>query len=278
VVVVSGRISDRSFPHYRRVARWLRPVLQKIAAIGARSAADSERFLALGASPETVQVTGDLKLEPPVEPASLAADLDSVLGEVPLIVAGSTHQGEEVELLEVLSSVERAGLRASLVLAPRHPERFGAAEALAQRSGRAVRCRSRLGSRPLAEGEVLLLDSLGELPGLFARAAVAFVGGSLVPVGGHNLLEPILEGRPVLFGPHTENAREAAALALESGAGCCVADGAELARRAVEVLRDPTSWRARGVTGRETIERHRGATERSAELITRVRDRSRWDG
>lgn len=278
VVVVSGRISDRSFPRYRRVARWLRPLLQKLAAIGARSAADSERFLALGANPETVEVTGDLKLEPPGEPASLAADLGSVLGEVPLIVAGSTHQGEEIELLEVLSSVERAGLCASLVLAPRHPERFDAAEALAERSGRAVRRRSRLGSRPLAEGEVLLLDSLGELPGLFAHAAVAFVGGSLVPVGGHNLLEPILEGRPVLFGPHTENAREAAALVLESGAGCRVADGADLARRAVEALRDPASWRARGEAGRETIERHRGATERSAELIMRARDRSRREG
>jgi len=272
VVVVSGRISDRSFPRYRRVARWLRPLLRKIAAIGARSAADSERFLALGAIPETVQVTGDLKLEPPGESASLAADLRPVLGEVPLIVAGSTHQGEETEVLEVLSSVERAGLRAALVLAPRHPERFGAAEALAERSGRSVRLRSRPGSRPLAEGEVLLLDSLGELPGLFTRAAVAFVGGTLVPVGGHNLLEPILEGRAVLFGPHTENAREAAVLALESGAGYRVADGADLARRTIEALRDPAAWSARGKAGREALERHRGAAERAAELIVRARD------
>jgi 3-deoxy-D-manno-octulosonic-acid transferase len=173
--------------------------------------------------------------------------------------------------------VEQAGLRASLVLAPRHPERFGSAEALAQRSGRALRRRSRLGSRPLAEGEVLLLDSMGELPGLFARAAVAFVGGSLVPVGGHNLLEPILEGRPVLFGPHTENAREAAALALGSGAGCRVADGADLARTAIEALRDPASWSARADAGRKALERHRGTAERSAELILRARDRSRRD-
>jgi 3-deoxy-D-manno-octulosonic-acid transferase len=174
--------------------------------------------------------------------------------------------------------VERAGLRAALVLAPRHPERFGAAEALAEGSGRAVRFRSRLGSRLLAEGEVLILDSLGELPGLFTRAAVAFVGGTLVPVGGHNLLEPILEGRPVLFGPYTENAREAAALALESGAGCRVADGADLARRTIEALRDPTAWSARGEAGRESLERHRGAAERSAELIVRARERWGRDG
>ena len=278
VVVVSGRISDRSFPRYRRVARWLRPLFRKIAAIGARSPADSERFLALGANPETLQVTGDLKLEPPGESASLAADLGSVLGEVPLIVAGSTHPGEETEVLEVLSSVEREGLRAALVLAPRHPDRFGAVGELAERSGRSVRRRSRLGSRALAEGEVLLLDTLGELPALFTRAAVAFVGGTLVPVGGHNLLEPILEERPVLFGPHTENAREAATLALESGAGTRVTDGTDLARRTIEALRDPTAWSARGKAGREALERHRGAAQRAAELILRARDGRRPDG
>jgi 3-deoxy-D-manno-octulosonic-acid transferase len=249
-------------------------VLQTLAAIGARSPEDAERFRALGASDDSVQVTGDLKLEPPAAPASLAADLAAALGEVPLIVAGSTHQGEETLLLEVLASVERGGLRAALVLAPRHPERFGAAEALAQRSGRSVRRRSSVGSRPLAEGEVLLLDSLGELPGVFARATVAFVGGSLVPVGGHNPLEPILEGRPVLFGPHTENAREAAAIAIESGAGCRVTDGADLARKAIEMLRDQTSWTARGESARRALEQHRGAAERSAQLIVRARDDS----
>jgi len=275
VVVVSGRISDRSFPRYRRVGRWLRPILERITAIGARSAADAERFLALGASPERVQVTGDLKLEPPVERASLAPDLKSLLGRAPLIVAGSTHEGEEGALLEVLAGVEQVGLRASLVLAPRHPERFGAAEALARRAGRVVRRRSRLEQRPLAEGEVLLLDSMGELAGLYARAAVAFVGGSLVPVGGHNLLEPILEGQPVLFGPHTENAREAADLALRTGAGRRVADTADLVRTAIEALRDPTSWSARAEAGRQALEPHRGTAERSAKLIIGARDRSR---
>jgi 3-deoxy-D-manno-octulosonic-acid transferase len=276
VVVVSGRISDRSFPRYRRVARCLRPTLSRIAAIGARSAPDAERFLVLGASRERVQVTGDLKLEPPLATANLARELVSVLGEVPLIVAGSTHAGEEGEFLEVLAAVERAGLRASLVLAPRHPERSREVEALVRRAGRAVRRRSRLEPGPLAEGEVLLVDSMGELPALFARATLAFVGGTLVPVGGHNLLEPILEGRPVLFGPHTENAREAAALALDSGAGRRVADGADLARTAIEILRDPASWRQRAEAGRKALEPHRGAAKRSAELILRAREQSGW--
>jgi 3-deoxy-D-manno-octulosonic-acid transferase len=274
VVVVSGRISDRSYPRYRRIGACVRPILRRIAAIGARSAADAERFLSLGASPERVEVTGDLKLEPPRDRAVIAEDLKSVLGEVPLIVAGSTHEGEEDELLSALAQVEQAGLRASLVLAPRHPERFGAAEALVRRAGRSVRRRSRLEARALTEGEVLLLDSMGELPGLYARAAVAFVGGSLVPVGGHNLLEPILEGRPVLFGPHTENAREAAALALRTGAGCRVSGGADLARAAIAALRDPSAWRARAEAGREALEQHRGTAERSARLIRRARDLS----
>jgi 3-deoxy-D-manno-octulosonic-acid transferase len=278
VVVVSGRISDRSFPRYRRIARGLRPILDRIAAIGTRGVTDAERFMALGASPERVQVTGDLKLEPPREATSVAEDLDSVLGGVPLIVGGSTHAGEESALLGALASVEQAGLRASLVLAPRHPERFDAVEALARRAGRAVRRRGRLDSRPLAEGEVLLVDSMGELPGLFARAAVVFVGGSLVPVGGHNLLEPILEGRPVLFGPHTENARAAAALALSSGAGRRVADGADLARAAIQALRDPASWRARAEAGRKALEQHRGTAERSAKLIMRARRSLTQDG
>lgn len=275
VVVVSGRISDRSFPRYRRIGRWLRPILERIAAIGARSDADAERFLVLGASPEKVRVTGDLKLEPPLERARLAPELESVLGEVPLIVAGSTHEGEESELLDVLGGVEQAGLRASLVLAPRHPERFGAAEALAREAGRPVRRRSQLQPHALAEGEVLLLDSIGELAGLYARAAVAFVGGSLVPVGGHNLLEPILEGRPVLFGPHTENAREAAELALGTGAGRRVSDGADLARAVIDALRNPTAWRARAAAGQQALEQHRGTAERSAKLIIEARDRSR---
>ncbi len=277
VVVVSGRISDRSFPRYRRFARLLRPTLGRISAIGARSVADAERFLALGASRERVQVTGDLKLEPPLEPAELAPDLASVLGEVPLVVAGSTHAGEEIVLLDVLSAVERAGLRASLALAPRHLERSSEVEALVRSAGRSVRRRSRLEPGPLAEGEVLLVDSMGELSAVFARAAVAFVGGTLVPVGGHNLLEPILEGRPVLFGPHTENAREAAALALKSGAGRRVADGFELARAAVDALRDPASWRQRAEAGREALQQHRGAAARSAELIVRTRGQSEVD-
>jgi 3-deoxy-D-manno-octulosonic-acid transferase len=271
VVVVSGRISDRSFPRYRRIARWLRPILDRIAAIGARGAADAERFTALGADPERVQVTGDLKLEPPREATRLAEDLGAVLGGVPLIVGGSTHEGEEAALLGALALVERAGLRASLALAPRHPDRFDAVEALARREGRAVRRRGRLDARPLAEGEVLLLDSMGELPGLFARATVAFVGGSLVPVGGHNLLEPMLAGRPVLFGPHTENARAAAALALGAGAGRRVSDAAELARFVTEALRDPVAWGAGVEAGRKALEQHRGAAERSLKLILRAR-------
>jgi 3-deoxy-D-manno-octulosonic-acid transferase len=277
VVVVSGRISDRSFPRYRRAGRWMRRILERIEVIGARSTADAERFLALGASAGQVQVVGDLKLEPPSEPARLAADLESLLHRVPLIVAGSTHEGEESELLEVLAAVERAGLRASLVLAPRHPERFDAAEALARRAGRVVRRRSRLELRPLLEGEVLLLDTMGELPGLYTRAAVAFVGGSLVPVGGHNLLEPVFQGRPVLFGPHTENAREAADLVSRTGAGRRVAGGTELAGAVIEALRDPATWEARAGMGRRALEQHRGTAQRSAKLILCARDRPRRD-
>ena len=145
------------------------------------------------------------------------------------------------------------------------------AEALARRSGRTLRRRSHLGSRPLAEGEVLLLDSMGELPALFARAAVAFVGGSLVPVGGHNLLEPILAGRPVLFGPHTEHFQEPAE-ALERAAGAeRVRHERELADAVARLLHHDERRREMARRARAVVDANRGALARSVDLLLRAR-------
>jgi 3-deoxy-D-manno-octulosonic-acid transferase len=267
VALVSGRVSDHSYPRYRRLQRIITPALRRIAALGARTDVDAERFLSLGALPDRVRVTGDLKLEPAEDARPLACDLGRVLGPAPLIVAGSTHPGEELAVLSALAQVEQARRAAALVLAPRRLGRADEVARIMRASGRVLRRRTLLGEAPLRPGEVLLLDSVGELASVYARAEAAFVGGTLVPVGGHNVLEPVFAGRPVLFGPHTQNARHAAEILEAVGAGIRVADAGELARALIALLGDPREARRRGEEGRRALAAHRGSAERAAGLI-----------
>jgi 3-deoxy-D-manno-octulosonic-acid transferase len=267
VAMVSARLSDRSFPRYRSVAFALAPTLRRLARIGARSRADAERFVALGAANERVEVTGDLKLEPPSDPPTLAPDLEAVVGEGLWLVAGSTHPGEEEAALRAWVAAEQAGHDLGLVLAPRHPERAPDVARIVEGQGRRARLRADLAGSALEPGEVLVLDTVGELPALYARAAVCFVGGSLVPVGGHNVLEPVQAGRTVLFGHHTSSAREAVDLVLACGAGRRVSDAEALARAVVEELDEPEVAVRRGRTGRQVLDEHSGAARRSVALI-----------
>jgi 3-deoxy-D-manno-octulosonic-acid transferase len=274
VLVVSGRLSDASFPRYRRLRRLLAPTLARLAAVAARSEEDARRFAELGVPAERLCATGDLKLEPAAPPA-LPAGLAEALAGAPCLVAGSTHPGEEEAALDAFAAVRAEGLAAALVLAPRRPERFAAVAELLAARGLAFLRRSALagaraapGAGRLAPGGILLLDSLGELGAVYGRARAAFVGGSLVPgVGGHNVLEPLLAGCPVSFGPHTESAREAACLALASGAGERVDGAAALARAWVRDLRAPEAAAARGAAGRAALLSHQGAARRAVERI-----------
>ena len=266
VVVVSGRISDRSLPRYRWLGRWVGGALARLTAIGARTEQDRERFVALGAAPERVRVTGDLKLDPPEAPRALAADLAAWLGDAPLVVAGSTHPGEEEALLAAQRAWEAAGRRAALVLAPRYPQRAGEVMALARRTGRRVALRSERGGA-LAAGDVGVLDTIGELTGLYARAAIAYVGGTLVPIGGHNLLEPAAVGTPVVYGSHLANVRHAAELLESVRAGERADDATGLASAIGDALAAPAAARERGAAGRAALAAHRGSSERSAALI-----------
>jgi 3-deoxy-D-manno-octulosonic-acid transferase len=267
VVLVSGRLSDRSFPRYRRIAALLRPTLRRLSAVGARTATDAERFAALGVPEARISVTGDLKLEVGATPPTPSPDLEAALPDLPLLVAGSTHPGEEEAALRALDAVEQAGLPAALVLAPRHLDRTDAAIQAVQRSGRSAQRRSALPGRPLAAGEVLVLDTLGELASLYPRAAAAFVGGTLVPVGGHNVLEPVAAHRPVVFGPHTANVRYAVEILRECGAGLRVEDAEGLGRAWASLLVDPEAAGSRGEAGWREMQKHRGSAERAAELV-----------
>jgi 3-deoxy-D-manno-octulosonic-acid transferase len=270
VVVVSGRLSDRSFARYRRLRGLFSPTLRKLAAVGARGECDAERFIALGADRDRVFVTGDLKLDSDPVAAPLAPDLERALGNLSVFVAGSTHDVEELAALRALEACEAAGHVVTLVVAPRRPGKAPAVARLFRREGRTVRLRSELSDVPLAEGEILVLDSMGELSAVYGVASVAFVGGTLVSVGGHNLLEPVHAGCPVIFGPNVASVREAAQMLCCSGAGVQVTDGAGIGAAAVALLEDPAGARARVEAGKREFEARRGNVERSVALIERV--------
>jgi len=267
VVVASGRLSDRSFPRYRRIRRLLGPTLRRIEAVGARTDLDAERFVELGVPEERVRVTGDLKLDPPTEQPALAIDLIRALADVPVVVGGSTHPDEEIALLDSLDAAEKGGSGFVLVLAPRQIERSRALLNLCRDRRRRAHLRSRLEGRHLVPGEILILDTLGELSAMYATASIAFVGGTLVPVGGHNLVEPVHAGCPVLFGPHFENVRKVVGILEVGRAGECVGDSQGLVHAIVEAFDDLAACRVRGEIGRENLEAHRGSVARTREMI-----------
>ncbi len=270
IVVASGRLSDRSYPRYRRIRALIRPTLRRIDAVGARTELDAERFVALGVPESRVRVTGDLKLDPPSDQPALAIDLIRALADVPVVVGGSTHAGEESALLEAQRSAEKEGHGFVLVLAPRRIERARELVRLAVDQGRRATLRSELEGRHLVPGEVLVLDSLGELPALYATAQIAFVGGTLAPVGGHNVVEPVHAGCPVLFGPRLENVRKIVEILEVSGAGRRVSQRGALVRAVIDAFDDPEACRLRGAIGRETLEAHRGSVARTREMIEEV--------
>ncbi len=277
VVVASGRLSDRSFPRYRRIRPLLGRTLGSIAAVGARTDVDAERFVELGVPENRVRVTGDLKLDPPAEQPALAIDLIRALADVPVVVGGSTYPSEEAALLDALERSEKAGHGFVLVLAPRQIERADELARSCRARRRRVHLRSRLEGRHLVPGEILILDTLGELAAMYATASIAFVGGTLVPIGGHNLVEPVHAGCPVLFGPHFENARKVVGILEVGGAGLCVADADQLGLAINLAFDDLEACRIRGEIGRENLEAHRGSVARTKQMIEEVLERAGGD-
>lgn len=269
VMIANGRISDGSFRRYASVRRLLRPLLDDVAVFAMQSAEDARRIRALGARPERVFVTGNVKHEAAAGEGGVAwrAVLGLAAGQ-PVWVAGSTHAGEETAVLDAHRAAQARWPDLALVLAPRHPERVPEVLGLVSARGfRAVR-RSELPEHPEG-GAVVVLDTVGELASLYAVADVAFVGGSLVERGGHNVLEPALHGKPVLFGPHTSNFRDAAALLLDAGAGIVVTDATALAAQLMELLEHPSRRAAMGTAGREAVSSRGGAVRATLELVER---------
>ncbi len=270
-MIANGRISDRSFRRYRRV-RWLmRRVLADVAVFAMQTEEDARRIRALGAPPERVVVTGNLKSDLLPEPSADDARGRERLGlgaEARLWIAGSTHRGEEAVVLDVFLRARARCPDLRLLLAPRHPERAGEVEELIRARGLTAARRSRL-PQDAAAGAVVILDTVGELAELYRLAEIVFVGGSLVPVGGHNVLEPAMRGKPVLVGPHMSNFREGAELLERSGGGLVVKDGPELERELARLLEDRALVRRMGEAARDAFAGRQGAVSATLDLVGR---------
>jgi 3-deoxy-D-manno-octulosonic-acid transferase len=273
IAVVNARISDRSFPRYRRFRKIFHRVLQPVEVFLAQSDEDARRLVEIGADPAKVSVGGNLKFE--VNASSNAEIVHRVRegfadgGSQPLIVAGSTVEGEEPMVLNALSEVMKAFPRVSLMLAPRHRERFGAVAKLVSESPFELVRRSEWDHEPLPPGTVLLLDSIGELASLYALADVAFVGGSLVRRGGHNILEPAQHGVPIVIGPHYENFRDIITIFRRADA-VRVVDAGQLGAEFIRLLKEHAERAGPASLGQraaEVLRSQAGATKRTLAAI-----------
>lgn len=269
VVVVNGRISDRSWPRYRRFQWALGRVLANIDVFLTQTDEDQKRLESIGADTSRVRVTGNLKfdLNPPSSPPIVETLRKSLASEGagPVLVCGSTVEDEEPPLLRAFENLRVSHPRAVMILAPRHPERFETVASLLQEMGISSHRRSRWQREPLAGG-VLLVDTIGELAAIYALADVAFVGGSLVPRGGHNIIEPAQHGVAIVTGNHTENFRDIVAL-FQSRDAVRIVGLAELPLVLIQLLENTVERMALGRRAKETILSQMGATSRTLEAL-----------
>ncbi len=269
LTIASARLSPRSTPRYQRLSGLMRDVFAGDITVAAQSAADAERYVSIGANAARTLVAGNIKfdLDVPEEVRAKGYALrERIGGARPVWIAGSTREGEEALLLGAHEKIVAAHPGALLILVPRHPQRFADVESLLVREGVRFVTRSS-GARVAADASVLLVDAVGELLAFYASADVAFVGGTLVPIGGHNLLEPAALGLPVLTGPHVFNAPDVARALLDAGAAMEVRDAEEVAAAVTRLLGDADERQRRGHAGMGVLAANRGAVERIVELV-----------
>lgn len=271
IALVNGRISDRGLRRYRRFPGLMGHALGAVRLVCARTPEDARRFGELGVPAARIQVTGDLKMDCPApQAAAVAAEWHPWLSGRRVLVAGSTHAGEEDAALEAGRLAAAAGTPCTVVLAPRHLDRVGEVARLLEKEGVPWCRRSRLGHKPPTAGamQVVLLDTHGELAGLYAVAHVALLGGTLVPVGGHNPLEAAAAGVPQISGPQRANVREITAGLEKEGALLAAADAVEAAQMMATLLGDSAQATDRGRAGKRLLDQQRGALERTVQALT----------
>ena len=259
VLMINGRISDRSFARYRMVRHWLRRVFEDYTVMGMQSETDRKRIEAIGADPRKVTVFGNLKYDAVSSGKPLDPDLVKFLGGWRQIwIAASTMPGEEDFVLDAYSDLLKNHADLKLIVAPRHADRFNAVEEIVKRRGLSCIRRSQL----THSGTVLLLDTIGELAALMEFATVVFMGGSLVPKGGHNILEPARQRKPIVFGPHMENFRDMTRLFMDAGAAIQIQDKSQLAPSIEKLLSNPEQASEIGRNAYDIAQSNTGATDR----------------
>jgi 3-deoxy-D-manno-octulosonic-acid transferase len=272
VVLGSARLSDKSMRRYRRIGALVRETLDHVTLIAAQTEADAERFRALGAAADRVETLGNVKFDLTASRSVAEQGMGlrrMLFADRAIWLAASTRAGEEEKVLDAFEQVHAQRPDALLVIAPRHPERAGSVRQLARARGFGVVMRS---DNRAAEADeaIFVLDTLGELSNFYAAGDVAFVGGSLVPVGGHNLLEPVALGQPVLTGPYNHNAPDIADQLIEAGAVRRVNNADQLASRVLEFFNDRDARVAAAQAGWQVIEDNRGAVERIVGRVARL--------
>jgi len=267
VALVNARVSERSFRGYLLALPLLRPLLRPVTVVLAQSEQDADRLVRLGIARERVRVAGNIKFDamPAEATPGVMGELRGVAGARPVLLAGSTMPGEEALVLDALAALPEEK-RPFLLLAPRHPERAAEVAALVAARGLVVARRTALAGAP-ADCAVVVLDTIGELAALYQLADVAFIGGSLVPTGGHNPIEPARFGVPTLTGPHVKNFAAVYREFTAAGAARVVHSADELASAVSTWLSDRNAARAAGDAGRQLLERHAGATARTVDAL-----------
>jgi 3-deoxy-D-manno-octulosonic-acid transferase len=270
VAIVNARISDRSFPRYRRWRGLLSRVLRYVDLFLAQSEEDARRLREISAPPDRVRVSGNLKFDvKPPEEVPVVGQLRRAIaqsGAGPVVVAGSTVEGEEEQILAAFAAIRGNYPQSLLILAPRHKERFAAVKDILSRSTLQFVPRSAANQKPSLPGSILLLDTLGELASIYALADIAFVGGSLVARGGHNILEPAHWGVATVVGPHTENFRDIIGIFRQADA-VRVAQPDNLADVLLDLVRNDEARRGLGERARKVAEQQMGATQRTLEAL-----------
>jgi len=273
VVMISGRISERSFRNYKLFSFFFKQVLAHVSRLCMQTAEDAQRIIAIGAPRERVLVGGNIKFDIQVPPITIEEQerLRSDFGFTPkqqVFIAGSTHKGEEETVLTVFLTIRERFPAAELILAPRHPERFDETESLLRQSGLLYARRTALKAGPRTKGvSVILLDTIGELFKTYSMGTVVFIGGSLVPIGGHNVLEPAVFGKPVIFGRHMHNFREIARMLRQKKAGIQVAGVEQFTTEALRLFENPAACEEMGRNAFRVIQDNIGAVERSVDIL-----------
>jgi len=272
LLLANARLSARSLRGYRRIAPLAQQMINSFTLVATQAPADGERFLALGLLPEKLQVTGNLKFDIALAPdlKTQREDLRKEWGATrPVWIAASTHEGEEKIILAALNSIRSQFPSILLILVPRHPQRFSKVRQLCQQTGLTIAIRSEKQTASF-ETSILFADTIGELMKFYAAADLAFVGGSITPLGGHNLIEPAVLGVPVLTGPHLHNFADISQSLLQAGGAKIVHDEKSMSAAVIKLLQDAEARASMGNSAREVILKNTGALAKHLACIKTI--------